>query len=80
MLLLALALGVLAPLIRLRRQHELEADAYAVSQYGAEPLASALRKLAAVHPRDTHRASDALHLSLQERLQRLQRFQRGLQN
>jgi Zn-dependent protease with chaperone function len=79
-LLTALALGMLAPMLWLRRRHELEADAFAVSQYGAEPLASALRRLAAIHPRDAHRASDALHLSLQERLQRLQRFRHGLQN
>jgi len=74
----ALALGMLAPIVRLRRQHELEADAFAVSQYGAEPLISALRKLAALHPRDAHRPSDALHPSLHERLERLQRFQQRL--
>jgi len=79
-LLLALALGMLAPMLWLRRRHELEADAFTVSQYGAEPLASALRKLAALYPRDTYRASDALHRSLHERLQRLQRFQRDLQH
>jgi Zn-dependent protease with chaperone function len=77
-LLIALALGMLAPLLWLRRRHELEADAFAVSQYGAEPLASALRKLAALHPRETRRSGDALHPSLGERLERLQRFQRRL--
>ncbi len=78
-LLIVLALGMLAPMLWLRRRHEREADAFAVSQYGAEPLASALRKLAAIHPRETRRSGDALHPSLQERLQRLQRFQHGLQ-
>ena len=77
-LLIALALGMLAPMLWLRRRHELEADAFAVSQYGAEPLASALRKLAALHPRESRRSGDALHPSLQERLERLQRFQRRL--
>jgi Zn-dependent protease with chaperone function len=79
-LLLALALGMLAPMLWLRQRHEREADAFAVSQYGAEPLASALRKLAAIHPRETRRSGDALHPSLQERLRHLQRFQRRLQN
>ena len=74
-LLSALALGMFAPLLWVRRRHELEADAFAVSQYGAEPLISALRKLAALHPRDAHRTGDTLHLSLHERLQRLQHFQ-----
>ena len=79
-LLTALALGMLAPMLWLRRWHELEADAFAVSQYGAEPLASALRKLAVIHPRESRWSGDALHPSLQERLQRLQRFQRNLQS
>ena len=74
-LLIALSLGMLAPMLWLRRRHEREADAFAVSQYGAEPLINALHKLAALHPRDAQRASDALHPSLHERLQRLQRFQ-----
>ena len=74
-MLVALALGMLAPMLWLRRRHEQEADAFAVSQYGAEPLIRALRKLAALQPRDAQRASDALHPSLHERLQRLQRFQ-----
>ena len=78
-LLIVLALGMLAPMLWLRRRHEREADTFAVSQYGAEPLVSALRKLAAIHPRETRRSGDALHPSLQERLQRLQRFQHGLQ-
>ncbi len=70
----ALALGMFLPILRLRRLHEREADAFAVSQYGAEPLASALRTLAALHPRDAHKAGDALHPSLHERLERLRRF------
>lgn len=74
-MLVALALGMLAPMLWLRRRHELEADIFAVSQYGAEPLIAALRKLAALQPRDPHRANDALHPSLHERLQRLQHFQ-----
>jgi len=74
-LLVALALGMLAPMLWLRRRHEQEADAFAVSQYGAEPLIRALHKLAALQPRDAQRASDALHPSLHERLRRLQRFQ-----
>jgi Zn-dependent protease with chaperone function len=74
-LLVALALGMLVPMLWLRRRHEQEADTFAVSQYGAEPLIHALHKLAALQPRDAQRASDALHPSLHERLQRLQRFQ-----
>jgi len=77
-MLVALAFGMLAPMLWLRRRHEREADAFAVSQYGAEPLISALRKLAALHPRDTRRAADALHPSLHERIQRLQRFHQNL--
>lgn len=77
-LLCALAVGMFAPMLYLRRRHEQEADAFAVSQYGVEPLESALRKLAQLNPRDTHRTGDALHPSLRERLHHLRRFQRHL--
>lgn len=77
-LLCALAVGMLAPILYLRRRHEREADAFAVSQYGVEPLESALHKLAQLNPRDTHRSGDALHPTLRERLQHIRRFQRHL--
>ena len=77
-MLVALAFGMLAPVLWLRRHHEREADAFAVSQYGTEPLISALRKLAALCPRDPRRAADALHPSLHERIQRLQRFRQPM--
>lgn len=77
-LLCALAGGMFAPMLYLRRRHEREADAFAVSQYGVEPLECALHKLAQLNPRDNHGAEDALHLSLHERLTHLRRFQRHL--
>lgn len=77
-LLCALAGGMFAPMLYLRRRHEREADAFAVSQYGVEPLESALRKLAQLNLRDTHRTGDALHPSLRERLHHIRRFQRHL--
>jgi Zn-dependent protease with chaperone function len=75
-LLVALALGMLVPMLWLRRRHEQEADTFAVSQYGAEPLISTRSTNSPrCSPATPQRVSDALHPSLHERLQRLQRFQ-----
>ncbi|GIV09311.1 MAG: hypothetical protein KatS3mg019_1402 [Fimbriimonadales bacterium] len=68
-----LGLSATLPLTRLRQRHEHEADDFAVSQYGVAPLRSALRKIAAIHQRETDRRSDAVHPDLQARLRRLER-------
>ncbi|GBC93909.1 Protease HtpX [bacterium HR15] len=62
-----------APMRWLRRQHELEADAFAVSQYGADAMKSALQKVAALHgaPKESKKG---IHPSLQQRLARLEQF------
>lgn len=63
-----LTLGMTLPMLRLRQRHEREADAFAVSEYGKEPLASALRKIARLHQREATERGDSLHPSLQARL------------
>ncbi|GIV06331.1 MAG: hypothetical protein KatS3mg016_1906 [Fimbriimonadales bacterium] len=73
----ALGVGMTLPILRLRQRHEHEADAFAVSQFGVEPLESALRKIAAIHQRPTHTQSDAVHPALATRLQRLRHHARG---
>lgn len=72
-----LGVGMTLPLLWLRQRHEREADAFAVSQYGVEPLESALRKIAAIHQRPTHSRGDAVHPALAMRLQTLRRHSRG---
>jgi Zn-dependent protease with chaperone function len=72
-----LGLGMTLSLVWLRQRHEREADAFAVSQYGVEPLESALRKIAAIHQRPAHTRSDAVHPALAMRLQTLRRHSRG---
>ncbi|MCX7925643.1 MAG: M48 family metalloprotease [Fimbriimonadales bacterium] len=69
-----LTLGMTLPLLRARQRHEREADAFAVSQYGKEPLASALRKIAALHQRGADEQGDAVHPSLQNRLRAIERL------
>lgn len=73
----ALGVGMMLPLLWLRQRHERDADAFAVSQYGVEPLESALRKIAAIHQRPTHTRGDAVHPALALRLQNLRRHSRG---
>ena len=72
-----LALGTTVPIFRLRQRHEREADAFAVSQYGKEPLANALRKIARLHQRDPNEPSDATHPSLQTRLKAIEQIDGG---
>lgn len=72
-----LTLGMTLPMLRLRQRHEREADAFAVSQYGKEPLARALCKIARLHQRESNEHSDALHPSLQTRLQVIERLYDG---
>jgi len=72
-----LGLGMTLPILRLRQRHEHEADAFAVSQFGVEPLESALRKIATIHQRSSHTQSSAVHPALATRLQRLRRHARG---
>ncbi|MCX7993676.1 MAG: M48 family metalloprotease [Fimbriimonadales bacterium] len=71
--LVLLAAGMALPLLHLRQRHEREADAFAVSQYGVEPLASALRKVATLHLREADRRGDAVHPALNARLEYLGR-------
>lgn len=71
-----MAFGLTLPMQRLRRRHEREADAFAVSQYGVEALQSALRVIATLHRREPDHSSDAVHPSLAQRLQALQKFTR----
>ncbi len=66
--------GMTAPMLRLRRLHEREADAFAVSQYGAAPLSSALRKIASIHQRAPDAHGDVIHPSLLERMAQLERY------
>lgn len=68
-----LTLGTTLPILRLRQRHEREADAFAVSQYGAAPLKNALRKIATIHHRETDQQGDAVHPALQERLRYLEK-------
>jgi len=73
MLMAMLVLGMMAPMGWLRRQHELQADAFAASQYGADAIKSALQKVAAL--RGTAPARFAcLHPCLQERLAHLEQL------
>ncbi|MFN4032373.1 MAG: M48 family metallopeptidase, partial [Fimbriimonadales bacterium] len=71
-----IAFGLTLPMQRLRRLHEREADAFAVSQYGGEALQSALRVIATLHRREPDHSGDAVHPSLAQRLQALQKFTR----
>ncbi len=64
--LLLLALNL--PMVWLRRHHEREADAFAISEYGADTLRSALCKIYALNGRTPHESSDSVHPSLQQRL------------
>lgn len=70
-----LALWMTVTTLRLRQQHERAADAFAVSQYGVEPLASALQKIADIHRRQAHERGDIVHPTLNARLNALKRFQ-----
>ncbi|MCS7190338.1 MAG: M48 family metalloprotease [Fimbriimonadales bacterium] len=74
-----IALWMATPMLRLRQRHERAADAFAVSQYGVEPLASALQKIAHIHCRQAHERGDAVHPALNARLNALKRFQRPKQ-
>lgn len=59
----------LYPLNRLRRQNEIDADRFAVSRYGAEPLQSALLKVAQLNQTwGRKRGKRKIHLDLEERL------------
>ncbi|MDM7460523.1 MAG: M48 family metalloprotease [bacterium] len=71
-----IAFALMLPMQRLRRRHEREADAFAVSQYGVEALQGALRVIATLHQREPDHSSDAVHPSLTQRLQALQKFTR----
>lgn len=64
------------PLVLLRARHEREADTYAVGEYGAEALRSALLKMAQLNRREAQEQSDRLHPSLQERLRLIERFEK----
>jgi len=73
LLLTTLIAGMAAPMRWLRRRHELQADAFAVSQYGADAMQNALRKVAALRglPRD---GTAGIHPDLQQRLAHLERL------
>jgi Zn-dependent protease with chaperone function len=73
----ALAAGMTQTILRHRQRHEHEADAFAVSQFGVEPLESALRKIATIHQRSPHTQSSAVHPALATRLQRLRHHARN---
>lgn len=68
-----LVLGMAAPMRWLRRQHELQADAFAASQYGADAIKSALKKVAALQGTAPARFT-ALHPCLEQRIAHLERL------
>ncbi len=69
---LAVLMGL--PMLRLRQHHEREADAFAVSEYGAEALRFALIKCAQLNQTQTNRRTDSVHLALEQRLRWLSQF------
>lgn len=62
------------PMILLRARHEREADTYAISVCGADPLRSALIKTAQLNRRSAQERTDRLHPSLEARLRFIERF------
>lgn len=58
----------LYPMIRLRNQHERDADAFAASQYGPEALKSALLKVAELNPKRSKHKGSRVHPDLAERI------------
>lgn len=70
-LLALLLVGMMAPMLWLRYRHELQADAFAVSQYGADAMQSALLKVALLRGKPPEKS---LHPGLQRRLRALNRF------
>ncbi len=56
------------PMVWLRHRHEREADAFAISEYGADSLRSALCKIYALNRCDPLESSDSVHPSLRQRL------------
>ncbi|MCS7064755.1 MAG: M48 family metalloprotease [Fimbriimonadales bacterium] len=73
LLMAMLMVGMAAPMVWLRRRHELEADAFAASQYGADTMKSALLKVAALRTAPS-RGATGIHPSLQQRLAHLERL------
>ncbi len=70
-LLALLLVGMAAPMLWLRQRHELQADTFAVSQYGADAMQSALLKVAMLRGKPPEKS---LHPGLQRRLRALNRF------
>lgn len=74
MLMGLLAWAMSFPMILLRARHEREADTYALSEYGAESLRSALIKTAQLNRRSAQERTDRLHPPLEARLRFIERF------
>ncbi len=73
LLMAMLALGMTMPMLWLRRHHELEADTFAASQYGAEAIRSALLKVATLRG-EGDKSARGIHPALRQRLDHLARF------
>lgn len=58
----------LYPMIRLRNQHERDADAFAASQYGPETMKSALLKVAELNPKHPKHKGSRVHPDFAERI------------